>query len=289
MKPGIYYDIPFEDYLKWDAFSKSGIKSILKSPAHYLFWLMNDDKTKAMDFGSAIDCMVLEPNLVKSKIAIIPSTYISEKEEKKPWNNNSKTCKKTMVELKESGKLILSESEYQKASAIAEKIMSHKTAGEWIRSGKQQVSILWIDSDYGVTCKARFDNLRDEGIDDLKSTFDASPDGFCRQIGKMGYHAGAAMYSDGWAALTANIQLPFNFIAAETDEPFPVATYGLEPDSILTGRMVYKKALKIYKQCKESGKWPAYSEFCEPIEIPLWQINRALDEGIINGYEPTGI
>ena len=84
--------------------------------------------------------------------------------------------------------------------------------------------------------------------------------------------------SSGYAALTGNVQLPYNIIAVETEAPFCVATYVIEPDTLLIGRCIYKKALKKYAECKKLNAWPGYSDFLEPIDVPAWAIKKGLED-----------
>lgn len=284
LNPGIYEEISREQYDSWDAFNQSGVKHILRSPKHYMHWLMNgDDGSESKRLGSLIDCLLLTPHLFDKSYAIVPETYKDSKGVVKAFTKQSNTCKKILEQIEESGKTPVTKADTDKAQAIAQSVLAHRSAAEIIDGSKKQVGLVWIDSDYGVLCKALLDLLSDVAISDLKSTRDAGP-GFPKSVNNFGYHIQGAFYSDGYAALTKNVQLPYQFIAVETDEPYCVATYALEPDSILTGRHIYKKALKLYKECKEQNRWPGYSDFLEPLEIPAWAISRVLEEGVINGF-----
>jgi len=69
---GIYFDMPEDEYHKIPYFSRSGADEILFSAEQ--FWEnspMNPDRKEketndAMDLGSAIHCMLLEPERFKS-------------------------------------------------------------------------------------------------------------------------------------------------------------------------------------------------------------------------------
>jgi exodeoxyribonuclease VIII len=286
IEPGIYFDVPCDEYRRWPAFAQSGIKHVLRSPKHYMAYVLGeaDAKSKAMILGSLIDCLVLEPLLFSKYFAMQPATYESKKDGVKPWNANSLTCKKIKHDIEDSGKQIITEIDFQKAKQIAEAVNTHVSASEIIAKTKKQVSLVWQDSDTGVLCKGRLDMMCDEHLDDLKSTMDACPAGFSRSIESFGYHIQGAFYSDGYAALTGNVQLPYNIIAAETESPFCVATYALEPDTLLIGRAIYKKALKKYKECKDLNNWPGYSDFIEPIDVPPWAIKKGLEDANQEGF-----
>lgn len=285
-KPGIYFDIPFEEYVALDAFNQSGAKKLLRSPAHYQAYLLEEEEKKSdcLILGSIVDCLALEPQKFDSYFAIRPETYTNEKGETKPFNVNAKVCQAVMEQLSASGKQVIKTNMLDAATSIAAAITRHKTAAEIIGRSKKQVSLVWEDVDTGVLCKGRLDMLSETDISDLKSTVDASPEGFSRSIESFGYHIQGAFYSDGYAALTGNIQLPYNIIAAETESPFCVATYALEADTLLIGRAIYKKALKKYADCKTHNNWPGYSDFLEPIDVPAWAIKKGLENAELEGF-----
>ena len=60
MKPGIYYDISNEDYHHGLGISKSQLYLISKMPAEYIWSKeapVDEEKIKALDFGTAIHCL----------------------------------------------------------------------------------------------------------------------------------------------------------------------------------------------------------------------------------------
>lgn len=61
------------EYHGLERLSSGGVKQMLRSPAHYRQW--KDTPTipsPAMQFGSAVHCMVLEPHKVEQVIAVMP-------------------------------------------------------------------------------------------------------------------------------------------------------------------------------------------------------------------------
>lgn len=280
--PGIYENVPFADYLSWDAFSQSGVRHILRSPKHYKYYLLTDVKTDAMRMGTLVDCLVFEPDNYQIEYVVRPATYENTKGEIKPWNMNSLVCKKRFADIEASGSEIISKENLETAEAIKESVMNHFTGAKLINAGKHQVSIVWVDEDTGVTCKARIDNYRDEGIDDLKTTVDASAGAFSRHLNQFNYHVQGAMYIDARSVHEGNV-LPYHIIAAESSEPYCVMVHTIGPDSLFKGRDIYKKALRIYAECQERDKWPGYSDFAEPIDIPVWALEKDYTDDILNG------
>ncbi|SUC45671.1 Exodeoxyribonuclease 8 [Providencia stuartii] len=64
MKEGIYYNISNEDYHNGLGISKSQLDLINESPADFIWHRdapVDKEKTKALDFGTALHCLLLEP------------------------------------------------------------------------------------------------------------------------------------------------------------------------------------------------------------------------------------
>lgn len=283
--PGVYYDIPFEVYLKWDAFSKSCVPSILRSPAHYQEYKKNPPDTAALRLGSLVDLMLFEPENVEKEFEKAPEFYLN-KGVQKPWNYNANYCNDWRDERINDGITIVTYDQWEDAKLMKDAILNHRLAAEWIKEGEHQVSIIWEDDITGEKCKARLDNLRiGEGIDDLKTTENASPTKFSKHINDFMYHVQGAVYSDGWAKASKDIPLHFNIIAAEKTPPYAVATYTLGIDSLILGRHLWRKALDEYHDCKMADSWPAYSQYAEEIDVPGWELSKlaTIPEEDLNG------
>lgn len=75
MEPGIYPDIPNDEYHKGPGVSKSGLDLIAKSPAHYYHAVnaANDndrEPTVAQAFGTAFHTLLLEPDVFKAEYVV---------------------------------------------------------------------------------------------------------------------------------------------------------------------------------------------------------------------------
>ena len=278
--PGIYRGVPFEEYLSWDAFSKSKVKHILRSPLHLKTAESANKETDAMRFGTLVDRLLFGEDI--NKIGILPEFYTDEKTGKlKPFTMASNACKEIYEEIELLSDLIVKPSEYEKALSVHKAIIEHKTAKQWLFDAEMnqgyQVSIVWVDTDTGVLCKGRFDMLAEQFVCDLKTTTDASPEAFSRKIFDFDYHVQAAMYLDGLQVLTGDAQLPWRFIVAESEIPHAVACYELDEQSIEIGRQRYKKAASLWMQAQLDPVVRGYSDFCEPISLPTWAIMRNLN------------
>lgn len=272
IKPGIYPDATFEEYIEWNAFHKSMVSPALRSTAHLHHYIESEKKSsKAMDFGSLVDCLILEPKIFENDFVMIPETYINSKDKEMPWTLKSNSCRDWMEETKNSGQTPYTREDYEKALLIAACCFDHKTANEWWKNSQKQVAIVWEDPDTGILCKGRIDILKENGIYDLKTTSNASPFEFRRVFNNLLYHVQASMYSEGLATINGGELLPFGLIVAEADAPFCVATYIVGPESLVTGDNLFKRAIRKYKDYLELGP-TGYSNFAEEINIPNWAL-----------------
>lgn len=175
------------------------------------------------------------------------------------------------------GKTVLPIGPYRATVAIRNRVRKHPAASELFKYGKAEQSIFWTDSETGVDCKGRLDWVTslqhpadsnpNQVIVDLKSTTDASPEGFQRSISKYRYYVQAAMYIDSLMALGYDPDA-FIFAAWEKSAPYASALYYASTEMIEAGRVEYKRLLKIYADCLSKDKWPGYSTEIKSIELP---------------------
>jgi len=292
--PGVYGDVPFDTYKRWNAMSKSMTGPALRSGRHLEAYINAERASAAMRLGSLVDAMALEPVTVDGLFAVQPDTYVKDtwkgrapnKElvrEEKPWNMNSNTCKAIMAELEVSGKTVVSRDDWDFAVACRVALETHPLADEAIKGGEKQVSLVWADPDTGVLCKGRPDLIHGDYIYDLKTTMDASPEAFARTMANFGYHIQAGIYTEAYRALTGR-RMDFRFIVVETgqraDMEPQVAVYEMlhDDESMVAGRLQFKRAVqRVAHYGDDPAGLPGYSRFAEPISIPRWAINREFD------------
>lgn len=178
---------------------------------------------------------------------------------------------------------ILSDAEYTLVIAMRDAVMAHPAAARIMRmKGKAEQSIYWRDPITGELCRVRPDWWVPTSslMADLKTTDDASKEGFARSISKWRYHVQHPFYLDGanaaiqQAGLTLPEQRFFVFIAVEKKPPYNVGVYTLTDESIEVGRTEYLANLSTYSECRASAVWPGYSDRIEPISLSDWYLRR---------------
>lgn len=261
--PGVYTGMPAPDYHAIDALSASGAKHLLRSPAHYLAQKEKPmEPTASMRLGTAVHTMILEPEKADIEIARAPKV-----------DKRTKVGKETieLFEREHQGKLILDADVFDKAAAIAEAVAKHPVARDLLKDGQAETSMLWKAYD-GLPCKARFDYYRGDGIVDVKTTQDASPEAFARSIASFKYHMQAAHYLQGYREVTGWDADYFTFVAVESEPPYAIGIYRLDEASLQTGRMLMEKAAMAFRTAADPVQWKGYARDIETISVPSWAL-----------------
>lgn len=263
----LFEDMTEEQYFSIEAASNSVLNRMTQSPAHCKYYMETPFKqTDSMLLGSVVHCLLLEPELFEARYAVEPNwDHATDKK----IDKRTKTGKAIMQNFENSvgDKKVISADIAVKAKTMAN--AAEGTVKQYIKNGSPEVSMIWEDKETKLKCKGRVDYVRDFLID-IKTTDNASPRAFQASILKYGYYRQAAMYMDGYEAITGNRPSKFVFIAIESKPPYVTTPYTLDQEAIDIGQFDYRKLLIQYKQCCESGIWPGY----EPgtIHLPEWKI-----------------
>lgn len=268
--------MPESEYRATDAISVSGLKEILRSPRHYQWRYLegNDTQSPALEFGRAFHALVLEPDSVTDKVAVLPD--INRR------TNAGKDEYATFL-AENAGKTIINSDAWVEAKEMAQAVLDNAAARLVLTgSGHAEVSAFWRQGEgsHAVDARARYDWMRSDGLlVDLKTTVDASAEGFGKQAYNFGYHMQAWFYMEGYRAATGKEPEGFCFIAVEKSAPYCVGVYVASPEMLELGRMDCEKALGIYRQCREENYWPGYPEMIQSLHLPKWAENRINLEG----------
>jgi len=167
--------------------------------------------------------------------------------------------------MREEGIEPVTSSDMRMALAMARAVNRHPYAGELLAEGKAEQSFWWDDLDTEMRCKCRPDWLRSDGvIVDLKTTTDASPQGFAKSIANFRYNVQAAHYLNGIKAHR------FVFIAVEKEAPYAVAVYELDDNALGEGARLAARDLRRIANCRQQQSWPGYSNGLTTLSLPTW-------------------
>jgi exodeoxyribonuclease VIII len=259
----IRLDLTNAEYHASPAISKSGLDLIRKAPALYRWRQANPiEQTPAMRLGTLTHTVVLEPDLFERETAVRPEGIDRRTSAGKlAWAE---------FELEAAGREIISEEEWTKLAAIRDAVRSHPAASKALAGSPViEQSIFWDADD--IACRCRPDCVTERGvIVDLKTTRDASPEGFAKSVAQYRYHVQAAFYSDGYKAAFGEAPRGFVFIAVETEPPYLVAVYVASETMTSRGRIEYQADLDTFRECLASDCWPGYSSSPLTLDLPKW-------------------
>lgn len=283
-EPGVYLDIPFSEYCKWEAVNQSILKALQHTPALAKERLDNpegDEDKEAYVLGRLFHLMTCQPKLVDKEFKVRPNDYHHPKDPDdvvRKWSGNALVCKEQIRSWEGRGLTVIDCKTHVHASRMAESVLSRQKAGTLLSGASVEVSVVWDDPTTGIRCKGRWDTYKGGVIGDLKSTRSAKADSFFADAYKRGYHIQSAMYIDAQKVLDAQDRVPwFVFVVCENYPPYCAREFDVHDDIdagsfpfIDLGRKTYKTLLQQFKYCQEHDKWPGYpDEHCDAL-LPPW-------------------
>jgi len=144
MKSGIYYDISNEDYHNGDGVSKSNLDDIAKCPGIYQ-WKKKapecEEKKAALNMGTALHCLLLEPQCFDERFLVIPKFDLRTKKGKDDREQ-------FINEHYSPDRIIITEDEEQKLRLMRDSAFAHPNAKKLLEmDGHYESSIYWIDDE----------------------------------------------------------------------------------------------------------------------------------------------
>lgn len=257
------------DYNTLEGESISTLKEMLKSPKHYRHRKsFQKATTVSMSMGTTSHVAVLEPERFLEEYSIWKGT---DKDGKKQVRNGKKWDE---FQEQNAGKIIIKDDEYKAAISLRDAVRRDDVAMKYLAMGEPEIALQWNDPDTDILCRGRADWItRVDGelcLVDLKTTRDASPIMFGRDVAKMSYHLQAAFYADAVEQATGESPR-FIIVAVENYPPFDVVTYEVCEDTLAIGRLAYGELLTKLKECRASNNWPGQGAQMErTLILPDW-------------------
>lgn len=277
LKPGFYEDVREDVYHLWDLPSNSRLTRLRDySPAHVKYDIDNPElavsgdplKYGARVLGSAIHYAILQPSLFPVRYAGFPDRY----------NRSTKEGKEAFARFsaENRGKTFLYESDVDVCSSVTSSVWANLDARALLESeGRAEVSAVFDDPETGLRCKARIDFLSEEyqATVDIKSCACAHPRVFERDIFNNGYHRQGLFYKTAANALGVPV-LWHVIIAVEKEPPYACVVYRLNEAALQLAAQELTNLKLTYKQCVQTGIWPAYSDGLVSIGVPEWALRQ---------------
>lgn len=272
---GAFPDMTNEQHHAHNAIGSSSLKLIGQTPKHYWARYLDPERkpfeqTKAMKTGTMIHTATLEPHRFDEWFTVMPEGL----------DRRTKEGKELWAQIVATGKEPLLQSDLDTAKGTAAAAHAHPVTRVLFDkcAAKTEVSIFWVDPETGVNLKIRPDimvepcQLFPNGlICDLKSTDDASADGFGRSAWNWEMHLQAALYPQGFQAVFKTKEPPtFLWLAQEKARPYANQYFRCGGDLAAHGQREVRRLLAIYKRCMETGTWPGYPTQVRDIALPGW-------------------
>lgn len=275
MTEAIVFDLDEVDYHAHPALSSTGARQLLTAPALFA-WSQSHPTphVKAFDAGSAVHARVLGTGW---QTVEIPEEVLS-----KSGTVGTDAARAFIAESRANNLIPLKAHELAEVNAIAESVLSHKTARMLLeQEGHAEASVFGTDPATGVECRARFDKLptgpgRRIAVDLKTKHGAASPVKFAKTVADLGYHVQEAHYIDT-LRFTGHHVDAFAFLVVEKEPPYLVATFVLNPDFQEIGAARAARARELFARGTETGQWPGYPEEIQIARPPQWAVYDHID------------
>jgi PDDEXK-like domain of unknown function (DUF3799) len=221
IRPGINGPLERSQYDAIPAFSCSVLKrwiTMSSLPWKFRWWLMHrfeEEQSAALALGSALDCVILDIDGFAEKFHIL-----------------TKDGPKRVTEAHRkqfAPKTVITFEQWEACTAMTQSLVgSPQTSfgADFKHTGKSvAVAELW-----GLPFKCEYDlwSEQTDGIQDLKTTRDASPESFAKDSINFGYDLQATLYLLIARALGFE-KKAFNFVCVENQEPWTTKVYRFRP------------------------------------------------------------
>jgi hypothetical protein len=286
-KPGVYFDVPEEDYhgmlTPGPSLSKSMAHQLVATcPAKlwynsYLNPAFERTEKKHFDIGHAYHIAVLEPDRWNDKVAILPFDDYR--------TNAAKAARDAAYN---AGKIPLKGAEAEGVVAMRDTLMKDPMMARTFKGGSAEATVVAQHPETGIWLKARIDYLAEIGsrltMVDLKSTgTSAAPEDFAKQAFEHGYFIQDPWYRMVYELATGRRVDDFIFVAQETEAPHLHSVDQLQGKDVEAGFQCIPWAIHTFAECYATGRWPGYATgFVTPISMPAWahyRLNDQIGEG----------
>lgn len=254
----IVYNLSNEQYHLDPSISSSAVKTVIqKSVAH---WKYGERKANvAFDLGTACHTLVLEPHL-SNTVRCGPET------------RRGKEWKEAYEAAQADGAVLLTEGDYRLAVDMAQAVRANPAAAQLLGGSLTcEASVFARDSINDLDLRCRPDGWRKDiaALIDLKTTVDASPEGFAKQCANLSYHVQEAFYRRVMTLAGEEIDR-FAFIAVEKEPPFAVGVYELDWRSLDEGKAAVQYGLELISKAKKAGDFGTGYGDLKTLQIPNW-------------------
>lgn len=240
-KPGVYENIPYEEYAQIPAYRSHDLTSAIKCP--YSWKYKKDlEQTPALLEGRVQHTVFLEHHNFDKEFAIQP-----------------KIDRRTKAGREEYEDFIAS---LDNRTPITQELYDtcmerREVVQDYVPGPTDKVEHTLVFEWHGQPFKCRMDWYDGKVIWDLKTCRDASPRGFRGAINSFNYHMQSALYIDACHSLGLTAE-GFNFLAQEKQHPYPYVVYTLSKEALQYARARNEQALQLILRCENQSSFKPY-------------------------------
>lgn len=246
-----------------DALSCSMLKPLLLSPAHFQASLLAFGKhSDAMDFGTLVHLLLLEPHAVSKELAVFPGVP-------------SRPGEFAAFRAQHPTRLVVDEPTFaagrRLAAKIGETLYKGRPLHRFIEESIPEATLYFTEPATQLRMRMRMDAYHPDINFDLKTTRHADPIAFARDAVDKHYDLQGFMYSFGRALFEGTpLAKPFVFIAAESSPPYSVSSYQAGDMFLENGGRKFQACAAAFKACTATDYWPDLSHEAV-VELEPWQ------------------
>lgn len=233
-------EMPDGDYHKHPAVSASTLKRLLLHDEYYE--VANDiptEPTAAMNFGSLVHCLILEPHKFRDEFAVMPKVDL---------RTNAGKATKAEFEATAGGKIIVTETEYETALNCVAALKESGVDDKLLSGAKTEQKFFSYFGDIPVRGMLDAYNEQTGMVLDIKTTQNFA-DGFAKECGDRMYNIQAAFYTDLLRSLGKPVS-DFIFVGVQTKPPHKITVVRVNEIEIENGRDFYRVGIDIWKDIK---------------------------------------
>lgn len=250
----ITYDDP---YFSNPALSRSDIVSLLRGPNYYKHYKDTEQKSKALDFGTAFHMYLLEPERFKKHYVVAPEGMKFNLKAGIAWKKEHED------------KAILKCEDFNILMEMAANVKTHPWLADKFDGATMEQNYFFKCPETGEPLKSKPDlvNLLKGCIIDFKTSRTLNE----RQLGyeavDRGFDVQGAMCVNAVASKTG-LYLDFYDVFIEKNPPYDVLVTHITSEDLDRAYMKVVQAVHIYRECKSADLWPSLKPK-EPIRLNL--------------------
>jgi len=273
-EPGVYRDIPHDEYLAWDALSNSVASRFWAGEREGAAYQRtpNSPPSWNLRLGTALHMSVLEPGRCGEHALAVPQFDDPDRPALKsgkrpaPTKLSPQSAPEVWLAAERAfpGKLVIPPAWFPLIGRMTEAVRSHPAASALVSrvaTADREVSLVWDDPDLGCRCKARPDMQTSETS---------------RSVVDFGYARQAAFYLRGATQLGVIDPANWRLVFVQSAEPHEVTVVRINRESIEYAWAEVEIAAGRYRRwCDGQGPAWRHADTVE-VALPKW----AVDEGL---------